>query len=137
MNTFSLKILASNRNFFEGKCEVLVVPAIDGEFAIMAHHQNMVLATQVGNIRLRDDKGQNYEAVAGIGFVHIANNRVTLLVDTIELPEEIDAERARRAMDRAKEQLRQEQSIQEYHVSTASMARAMIRLKMSGKNEIK
>jgi F-type H+-transporting ATPase subunit epsilon len=140
MNTFYLKIIASNKIFFKGKCETLTVPALDGELEIMAHHQNMVVAIQVGGIRFREEGSEEYqEAIVGIGFVHIANNRVTMLVDTCEKPEDIDRVRAEEALERAKEQLRQKQSIQEYHVSRASLARAMYRLKStsSSVHEIK
>ena len=41
-----------------------------------------------------------------MGFVEIVNNRVTLLVETAEHPEEIDIARAREAKERAEEQLR-------------------------------
>jgi F-type H+-transporting ATPase subunit epsilon len=130
MNTFYLKIIASNKIFFKGKCETLTVPALDGELEIMSHHQNMVVATQVGGIRFKEEGSDEYQrAIVGIGFVHIANNRVTMLVDTCENPEDIDRVRAEEALERAKEQLRQKQSIQEYHVSRASLARAMYRLK--------
>ena len=57
------------------------------------------------------------------------NNRVTILVDTAEKPEEIDIKRAKEARERAEEQLRQKQSMQEYYVSKASLARAMARMK--------
>ena len=43
----------------------------------------------------------------GTGFAEIVNNRVTLLVDTAERPEEIDIRRAEEAKERAEEQLRQ------------------------------
>ena len=89
MNTFSLKVIASDKVFFDGKCGIIIVPALDGEQAIMSHH------------------------------------------------EDIDRVRAEAALERAKEQLRQKQSIQEYHVSQASMARAMLRLKEAGKYEVK
>lgn len=137
MNTFYLKIIACDRVFYSGKCSILVVPALDGELAIQAHHQNMVVATEVGDVRFKDGSSEEWhECVAGIGFVHIANNRVTMLVDTAERPDEIDENRAREAMERAKEQLRQKQSIQEYHMSQASMARAMYRLKKSGRHDL-
>lgn len=104
----------------------------------MAHHQDMVIATQVGEVRFKEDENSEWrEAIVGIGFVHIANNRVTMLVDTAERPEDIDEVRARQALERAQEQLRQKQSIQEYHVSQASLARAMIRLKEAGKYEVR
>ena len=139
MNTFYLKIMASDKVFYSGKCATLVVPALDVELAIQAHHQNMIVATTVGEVRFTDGESEDWKkAVVGIGFVYIANNRVTMLVDTAERPEDIDEVRAREAMERAKEQLRQKQSIQEYHVSQASMARAMYRLKnTSQRHEIK
>lgn len=138
MNTFSLKIIASNKVFYSGKCGIIIVPALDGELAIMAHHEDMVIATKVGTVRFREDDDCEWqECIVGIGFVHIANNRVTMLVDTAERPEDIDVVRAEEALERAKEQLRQKQSIEEYHVSQASLARAMIRLKEAGKYEVK
>lgn len=137
MNTFGLKIIATNKVFYDGRCSMLVVPGLDGEVAVMAHHETMVVATRVGEIRFQTEDGEWRKAVVGIGFVHIANNRVTMIVDTAERPEDIDALRAREALERAQEQLRQKQSVQEYHISKASLARALSRLKETGKYEIK
>ena len=50
-------------------------------------------------------------------------------METAESPEEIDIRRAEEAKERALEQLRQKQSIQEYYRSSASLSRAMSRLK--------
>lgn len=137
MSSFNLKVIASDKVFYNGKCECLIVPALDGELAVMAHHQNMVVATKIGEIRFREPDSEEWrKAVVGIGFVHIANNRVTMMVDTAERPEDIDAVRAQQALERAQEQLRQKQSTQEYHVSKASLARAMYRLKRSNVHEI-
>ena len=77
-----------------------------------------------------------HDAVVGNGFAQVINNRVTLLVDFAERPEDIDILRAREAKERAEEQLRQKQSIQEYYHTQASLARAMTRLRVTGKNSI-
>ena len=61
----------------------------------------------------------------------VANNRVTVLADTVERPEEVDANRAKEALERAQERLRQKQSIQQYYHTQASLARAMNRLRLS------
>lgn len=138
MNSFNLKVIASDKVFYDGRCECLIVPALDGELAVMAHHQNMVVAITVGEIRFREPDSDAWrKAVVGIGFVHVAHNRVTVMVDTAERPEDIDEVRAQEALERAQEQLRQKQSIQEYHVSQASLARAMYRLKRRHVHEIK
>ena len=132
MTTFWLKVIASDHVFYNGNCEALVVPAHDGEVGILPHREAMILAIQEGELKFRIPGEQEYHhAVVGLGIVQVANNRVTVVVDTAERPEDIDEVRAKQALERAKEQLRQKQSIREYYMSKASMARALSRLKTS------
>ena len=131
MDTFSLKIIASDRIFYDGRCKNLILPAPDGEKGILAYHENMVIAVNVGIAKMQIGEGQWTEIAVGDGFAEIVNNRVTILVDTAERPEEIDIRRAEEAKERAEEQLRQKQSTQEYYQTQASLARAMNRLKLS------
>ena len=78
------------------------------------------------------DAEGNWEVVAvSSGFVEMINNRAKLFCLTVERPEEIDIRRAEEARDRAEEQLRQQQSIVEYHRSQAALARAMTRLRVT------
>ena len=129
-NSFYLKVISANRIFFSGKCESVVVPEFDGEKEILAHHENMVIAINRGDMRFKPEGESEWqEAVVGMGLVEIMNNRVTLLVETAEHPEEIDMARAKEAKERAEEQMRQKQSIREYYHSRASLARAMARIK--------
>ena len=107
----------------------------DGLKAIQAHHENMVFAVEVGEIRILEENGNTIYGVTGTGFAQIINNRATVIVDTCESPEEIDVRRAQEAKERAEEQLRQKQSIEEYHRSKASLARAMARLKVGSKDQ--
>ena len=137
-NTFYLKVIAANRVFYSGRCRSIIVPEFDGQKEILAHHEDMVIATREGEVRFKEKEEDDWtKAVVGVGCVYISHNRVIMLVDTAERPEDIDRVRAEAALERAKEQLRQKQSIQEYHVSQASMARAMLRLKEAGKYEVK
>ena len=128
-NTFSLKVIACDKVFFDGRCTQVVLPLHDGFKAIQAHHENMVFAVEIGEIHIREESGNDICGVTGPGFAQIINNRATVIVDTCESPEEIDMRRAQEAKERAQEQLRQKQSIEEYHRSKASLARAMARLK--------
>lgn len=131
MNTFSLKVIACDRVFFDGRCKQVILPLEDGRKAIQAHHENMAFAVEVGEIRIQEENGNWIYGVTGTGFAQIMNNRATVIVDTCESPEDIDVRRAKEAKERAEEQLRQKQSIQEYYRSKASLARAMERLKAS------
>ena len=126
MSTFWLKVIASDHVFYKGNCEALVVPAYDGELGILPHREAMILAIKEGVLRFRvPGSSEQQEAV------QVVNNRVTVVVDTAERPEDIDRIRAEQALERAKEQLRQKQSIAEYKMSQASMARALTRLRVS------
>ena len=132
MDTFGLKIIASDKVFYEGRCRKLIIPAPDGEKGILANHENMVIAIVVGTAKVQMAGEDEWKDLAvGSGFAEIVNNRVTLLVDTAERPEDIDVRRAREQQERAEEQMRQKQSIQEYYHTQASLARAMNRLRVA------
>ncbi|WP_432628565.1 ATP synthase F1 subunit epsilon [Brotaphodocola sp.] len=136
MAAFWLKIIASDHVFYNGSCETLVVPAHDGELGILPHREAMILATQEGEMRFRvPGESTERRVIVGIGIVQVANNRVMAVVDSAERPEDIDEARAKLALERAKEQLRQKQSIREYYMTQAAMARALSRLHGSSYHE--
>lgn len=127
--TFFLQVLASDKVFFSGRCQELVLPLTDGEKAILPYHENMVIAVSIGEMRILNADDEWIYALVGNGFAQIVNNRVTLLVDTAESPEEIDERRAEEARERAAEQLRQGKSLQEHSHFEASLARSLARLR--------
>ena len=131
MNTFYLRVISSNKIFFDGRAEKIVLPLEDGEKAVLAHHENMVIAIEVGEAKMQLEDGTWETLAVGTGFLEVVNNRVTMLVQTAEKPEEIDARRAEERREVMEEKLRQKQSIQEYYHTKASLARAMNRLKVS------
>jgi F-type H+-transporting ATPase subunit epsilon len=136
MSEFYLKVIASDKTFFSGHAECLIVPALDGQYAILAHHENVVVAVRPGEAYCKRTDGTWVEVIVGSGFVQCSNNRTTLLVESAERPEDIDEVRAREAMEQAQEELRQKQSIQEYRISQAALARAVSRLKGKNQNNI-
>lgn len=131
MDTFYLKIISSDKIFYQGHCESLIIPTPDGELGVLAHHENMVVAVEIGELHLKTDGGEWITAAVSRGFAEIINNRVSVLVAAAERPEDIDVKRAEEAKERAEERMRHKMSLQEYHLSQASLARAMARLKTS------
>ena len=125
---FELEILTPERQFFVGLAEAIVLPSIDGSYGVQAGHEPVVIAVEPGELQYQID-GTWHRAAVGQGFAEIMPEYVILLAATAEHPEEIDEARARRAKERAEERLRQKQSLQEYYLSKAALARAMARLK--------
>ena len=130
MESFQVYILAADEAFYEGPCEALSVPCSTGMMGILAHHSNMIAAVVPGTLRYRSPGESEKLAAVSAGLVKVENGIVLILVDSAERPEEIDAYRARRAADEAKEALLQKQSIQEYRMAQSSLARAISRLQV-------
>ena len=152
-DTFGLEIYASNKLAFAGRAKTLTIPAVDGEQAFLAqhenivaaedgqkeflaHHANMICAIVPGELRFQEDNGTEHILAVSNGFVEMINNRVKLFCLTAESPEEIDIRRAQEAKERAEEQMRQKQSIQEYHMNQLALSRAMARLRVTSHKEI-
>ena len=131
--TFYLEITASDRKFYNGECEMMIFPAIDGQQGILPNHESMVTAVKAGELRFKVN-GEWKEAAVGDGFGEIMPEFVVLLADTVEWPDEIDIRRAKEAKERAQERLRQKESQREYYHSKAALSRAMARLKVTGKH---
>ena len=120
-STFGLEIYASNKLFYTGRARSLVIPVEDGQKAFLAHHVNTISAIVPGEMRYEDTEGNWTTVAVSSGFMEMINNRVKLFCLTVE----------QEARERAEEQLRQKQSIQEYHRNQMALARAMTRLRVT------
>lgn len=128
--SFGLNILTPEREFFRGEVESLIISSSDGEIGIMAGHLPMVTPITVGEVKIKRD-GEWKSAFNSEGFIEVTNNGVVLFVQACEWPENIDVMRAEESLRRAREHLRQKQSINEYNASKIALARAMTRLRVS------
>ncbi|MBR1592228.1 MAG: ATP synthase F1 subunit epsilon [Ruminococcus sp.] len=132
-NTFQLEIIATDRVFFRGECEHLVITAIDGLLGIMAGHEPLVTVLPTGELKYMVDGKWLYAAISE-GFIQVMPDKAIILADSCELPEEIDIKRAEEARQRAEELMKQKQSIKEYYQTQAALNRAINRLKVSQKH---
>ena len=126
---FHLDILAASVPFYRGDCVSLVLPTTDGEYGILANHSNAVGAVTAGELRFETAEGEQRRAAVAPGLFKVENGRVLLA----ERPEDIDVNRALRAREEAEEELRQKRSMAEYHLAQSQLARAMNRLRVSGR----
>ena len=130
MENFPVHILAADDPFYEGPCQSISVPTTTGMYGVLAHHTNVIMAIVPGTLRYRCEGEDEKLAAVSAGLMKVENGEVLILVDSAERPEEIDANRAQRAADRAKEELLQKKSIQEYRIAQSNLARALSRLQV-------
>ena len=127
MTAFPLKIVTLDGLVFEGEAEELIVRTVDGDLGILAGHINCVAALGMGRATLIIDGQKRYAACIG-GMVSVVNGEVTLVPTTFEWAEDIDAERAERSAERAKQTLADKSSTDtDIRVAEARLKRALVR----------
>ena len=132
MEKFVLNITASSGEFFQGECESLTLPTADGQYGVQAGHSPVLVALEMGIMQFTVN-GETRNVLVGDGIAEVTPAYVVLLVDSAERPEDIDVNRALRAREEAEEQLRQKRSMAEYQLAQGNLARALNRLRVSGR----
>lgn len=130
MNTFSLRIYEADDTFLEGEAEFISVPTLDGEYGVMANHENMVVCVVPGKLQYRLAGEETQYASIADGMMRIEDNDVLILTESAERPDEIDFERARREEAEAREAILQKKNIQDYYLAQATLIRSINRMKV-------
>ena len=100
----SLKVLAPNKNVFEGIAEEVILPSTTGQLGILPGHISLVTAIDIGVLRLRSNSQWTSIALMG-GFAEIESDEVTVLVNSAEIGSDIDAQFAQEAFNNATTEL--------------------------------
>jgi F-type H+-transporting ATPase subunit epsilon len=131
MDKLHLEIVTPARVVLEKDVDSMVAPGSEGEFGVLPGHVSFLSGIVPGELRYT--AGSEKEALSvTAGFAEVFRNKVSILVDAAERASEIDAERAKKAMERAKERLSRDRSDKEIDFARAEAAlrRAVARLKV-------
>jgi len=111
----------------------ITAPGIIGEFGVLPGHIPMLTALKIGEFSYLKDGKRTFVAV-NWGYFEVEENRVTVMVDTAEPQDKIDLERAKAAMGRAEEGLKQlSHEDKEYRVMEAALQRALNRIHVASR----
>ena len=121
--TFRLKIISPDRVFYEGDVTMLELATSEGEMGIYAEHMPLTAVLMPDTIKIHV-AGEIKTAALHSGFVEILGDRVTVLAEVVEWPEEIDVNRANEARIRAERRLAS-------HDDNINVMRAELALKRS------
>lgn len=103
-NLFELKIITPDRVFYEGEVSMVEFNTTEGEIGILKRHVPTTVIISPGVLTITEEEGTK-EAALHAGFVEILQDKVTILAEIVEWPEEINEERAEEAKKRAEERL--------------------------------
>ena len=130
--SYPLEIVTLKQTVFSDDVECVTVPGGLGYLGILAGHAPLLTNVEVGAVSIKLDGGSELKMAVGEGFLVVTSKATTLLVDTAEKKEEIDVERARAAMERARERLSSPDPDMDVARVEAALKRAIARLKLAG-----
>ena len=103
-NSFLLRIITPDRIFYENQVKMVEFNTTEGEIGVLPGHIPLTVIVKPGILDITEAGGDKMAALHA-GFAEILPDRVTILAEVIEWPEEIDGERASAALHRAEERL--------------------------------
>ncbi len=128
-NSFLLRIITPDRVFYENQVEMVEFNTTEGEIGVLPGHIPLTVIVKPGILNITETEGDK-EAALHAGFAEILPDRVTILAEIIEWPEEIDEERAEAAKERAEERLRSRTPETDIMRAETALQRAMARIEV-------
>lgn len=129
--TFRLEIISPDRIFYTNDVLMVEYNTVEGEVGVYAEHIPMTQIIAPGRLIITEENGQRTAALLS-GFVEITPDKVTVLAEAVEWPQNIDIARAERARDRAQQILSAEEDEQILLLAEAALKRALVRLDIAG-----
>ena len=127
--TFKLEIVAPDRRFYEGEAQMVELNTTEGEVGIYAGHIPMTMIIAPGVLTITEPQGVKKASLIS-GFMEITQEKITILAETVEWPDEIDLERAQKAKKRAQDRLNGHQDGIDLVRAEAALKRALTREKV-------
>ena len=123
---FELKIITPDRTFFEGEVFMVEFNTTEGQICIYKNHIPMTVIVKPGVLTITGEEVR--KAALHSGFVEILQDRVTILAEVIEWPDEIDLNRAENAKQRAEKLISEHEATTDMARAEASLRRAVTRI---------
>jgi len=130
-DALELIIVTPQRQLLRAKVAAVQLPGADGELGILPGHAPLI--TELGNGELSylsKSGGEPVPLAVLSGFAEVLPDRVTVLAETAERPEEIDVERAKQALARAEQRLASGDPDIDWDRATIALQRALIRIRI-------
>lgn len=126
-----LEVVTPERRVLSESVNSVTVPGRGGEMGILPGHAPLISELQTGVLSYTED-GTTFQLHVSAGFVEVNDDRVSVLAEIAEHPEEIDAARARLARDHMEKELGSWSGTEEdFEKARAKLERSMVRLRLA------
>lgn len=128
----TLEVVTPDRLLVSEQVDEVQLPGAEGYFGVLPGHTPLLATLQVGELWYRVGQERRYLAVA-FGFAEVLPNRVTVLAQLAERPEDIDVPRAEAARKRAEERIARPQADIDFERARIAMMKSLIRLQVAAR----
>jgi F-type H+-transporting ATPase subunit epsilon len=102
-DTLQVELVAADRLVWSGEANMVIARTTEGDVGILANHAPMLSLMVDGVVDVQTTDGETWIAAVDAGFLSVAHNRVSVLSEHAEMSHEIDLEKARHELERAKD----------------------------------
>ena len=127
---YHLTIVTPEKIFYEDEVSSIIAPGSEGYLGVLTDHAPLITALVPGELTLRDKRNEEKAFALSSGFLEVYKNEVTIVADSAEFPEQIDLERAQKALERAQQRLKSTSPEIEVNRASQAMLRALNRIKI-------
>jgi F-type H+-transporting ATPase subunit epsilon len=124
---FKVEIITPDRIFFTGEADMVEFNTADGEIGVYRNHIPLTTVLQPGVIIIHNGDEQKVAALHA-GFAEILGDKVTLLAEVAEWPDEIDVNRANAAKQRAEERIKAKTESLDLKRAEFALHKALVRI---------
>ena len=129
---FNLRIISPTRVFFDEEVDMAEMKTTEGEIGVLAGHIPLTAILEPGRLKIHQE-GSVKEAALLDGFVEVRTNKVTVLAEACEWPDEIDVSRAEEAKLRAERRLKSGEKEVDMVRAEMALKKALTRIDLAGK----
>jgi F-type H+-transporting ATPase subunit epsilon len=129
-DTIQLEIVTPDKLVVKETADEVQIPGKAGYLDVLPGHAPLITELMIGEIAYKQGAATQHLSVAW-GFAEVLPDKVTVLAQTAERPEEIDVKRAQEAKARAEAALARAEADLDYDATLNAIKRAEVRLKVA------
>ena len=123
----TLEVVTPERKILSETVDEVVLPGRDGYLGVLPGHAPLLTSLKIGQVEYRQGNEKSYLSLAW-GFAEILPDKVTILADVAERPEEIDVERAKARKEEIERQIKTAGADFDFAAAQDALQKAIVRI---------
>ncbi len=130
-NKLLLQVVTPERSVVHEEVDEILLPGSEGYLGVLPGHTPLLTSLKIGEIKYRQEGNQTKFLAVSWGFVEVLPDKVTVLADLAERPDDIDVASAEEAKARAEAMLKSPEA--DFKAAQAALEQALVRLQVAAK----